>query len=120
MNSTTLTLPFPPSMNRLYRAVCGRVVLSKAAREWGIAAKNKLPSGKVKPLTGRLDVLIELLPPKRLQGKAWDIANREKVLCDLLTKQRIWLDDSQIDRILIIRGNPVSRDGAAVVHIREL
>jgi crossover junction endodeoxyribonuclease RusA len=99
--------------------VYGRVLLSNAARAWCIAAKNKLPSGKVEPLTGRLDVMIELLPPKRLQGKAWDIANREKVLCDLLTEQRIWLDDSQIDRILIIRGAPVN-EGAAVVHIREL
>jgi len=120
MTTLTLVLPFPPSLNRIYRSVCGRVVLSKAAREWCVEAKNALPAGKVKPLTGRLDVMIDLIPPKRLQGKEWDIANREKILCDLLTKQRIWLDDSQIDRILIIRGSSVGREGSSVVHIREL
>lgn len=47
-------------------------------------------------------------PPEKLpRGKpTWDIANREKCVADALTKQRVWLDDSQIDTMIITRGAP--------------
>ena len=107
MRSLTLRLPFPPSLNRIWRAVQGRVVLSAAAREWKRAAVNALPRGRVPPpLAGRLIVTLHLCPPAKLANKALDIANREKLLCDLLTEQRVWLDDSQIDVMLIVRGLP--------------
>lgn len=119
---TTYRLPFPPSVNRIWRAVAGRVVLSKAATAWLKAAHNAMPAGRVPaPLKGRLIVTITLHAPRKLQGKAWDVANREKILCDFLTKQRVWLDDSQIDSLHIIRGEP-DPDGAgyAVLLIEEI
>lgn len=54
-------------------------------------------------------------PAKLASGKqAWDIANREKCLCDAMTKQRVWLDDSQIDTMVIQRGEP---RGAGCVEV---
>jgi len=105
MRSLTLRLPFPPSLNRIWRAVQGRVVLSAAAREWTVAAANAMPRGRVPPpLEGRLAVTMLLAPPASYGKRKFDIANREKILCDLLTKQRVWLDDEQIDVLLIMRG----------------
>lgn len=103
-NAIKLRLPFPPSLNRIWRAVAGRVVLSKLARQWTNDAPAYLPSGRVVPLKGRLRVDLTLCAPAKLRGTDWDVMNREKLLCDLLTKQRVWLDDSQVDSFHIERG----------------
>lgn len=107
-----LTAPWPPSVNRIWRAVGGRVVLSKRARAYKRQLAKALPPGRVPPpLTGRLLVWLTMHPPAKLAAKPgsaprWDIANREKCLCDVLTSQRVWLDDSQIDGLVILRGEP--------------
>jgi crossover junction endodeoxyribonuclease RusA len=118
MRTVKLTLPWPPSVNRIWRAVGGRILLSATARRYYKAAANALPSGKVEPLRGRLAVTMTLYPPTKL-GAIWDIANREKVTFDLLTKQRVWLDDSQIDVLTITRGAPAGK-GQAELLIEEI
>jgi crossover junction endodeoxyribonuclease RusA len=104
---TRLTLPWPPSLNRIWRAVGGKILLSLVARKYKKAAAAALPVGRVPPpLTGRLLVWMTLHPPLKLAGSRWDIANREKLMIDCLTEQRVWLDDSQIDAMVILRGTP--------------
>lgn len=51
-------------------------------------------------------VWMVLHPPLKLAGSRWDIANREKLMIDCLTAQRVWLDDSQIDALVMLRGEP--------------
>lgn len=95
------------------------MLLSKVARTYAIACANALPHGRAMPFTGRLTVWLNMRPPERSnRGSAWDIANREKILCDVLTKQRVWLDDSQIDCMVIMRGEPIG-DGCVDVLIQE-
>lgn len=119
--SLSLRLPFPPSLNRIWRAVGGRVILSAAAREWAAAAARALPAGRVVPMAGRLIVTMRLTPPASLGARAWDVANREKLLCDLLTKQRVWIDDEQIDALLIVRAGPdvIAPKGYVDILIKE-
>lgn len=121
MRSLTLRLPFPPSLNRIWRAVQGRVVLSKPAREWkAAAAASAMPRGRIAaPLTGRLAVTLLLCPPASYGRRQWDIANREKLLADFLTEQRVWLDDSQIDLWLIVRGAATEEKGYVDILIQE-
>lgn len=115
-----LKLPFPPSLNRIWRAVQGRIVLSKPAREWKAAAAGAMPRGLAgAPLTGRLAVTLLLRPPASYGKRQWDIANREKLLADFLTEQRVWGDDSQIDLWLIVRGAPADK-GYVDILIQEL
>ena len=105
--TTHLTLPWPPSLNRIWRAVGGKILLSMIARKYKRAAAAALPVGRVPPpLTGRLLVWMTLHPPLKLANARWDIANREKLMIDTLTEQRVWLDDSQIDAMVILRGEP--------------
>lgn len=113
-----LTLPWPPSTNKIWRAVAGRILLSSAARTYLRKLGNTLPTGHVVPLTGRLHVTVTLCPPASLKG-AWDIANREKLANDGLTKQRVWLDDSQIDVLTLTRGE-ATQHGCMRYDIREL
>lgn len=105
MTQHRLILPFPPSLNRAYRAAAGRVLLSKPARQYAVAVRNALPAGRVERLEGRLSVLVRLHPSARLaRSDRWDVANREKLLCDSLTKAGFWRDDSQIDQLTVVRG----------------
>ena len=116
--TVTLRLPWPPSLNRIWRAVNNRIILSEAARKYATAAANALPVGRVDSLRGRLVVTMSLSAPAKMGAKAWDIANREKLMIDTLTKQRIWLDDSQIDTMVITRGAP-SESGHVDILIQE-
>lgn len=119
MRNLTFNLPWPPSVNRIWRALGGRVVLSLVARQYAKAAANALPTGRVVPVRGRVSVMITLHPPAKLANKPWDIANREKIVCDVLTKQRVWIDDSQIDMLLMVRGRPAG-EGHIILRIQEL
>lgn len=104
-----MSVPWPPSVNRIWRAFGKRIILSAAARQYKLAFRAALPKGRAAPpLTGRLMVWMTLHPPAKLAkgGQPWDIMNREKLLCDCMTKQRIWVDDSQIDAAIITRGIP--------------
>jgi crossover junction endodeoxyribonuclease RusA len=115
-----LRLPFPPSVNRIWRALGVRVVLSAEARAWKKAAVNVLPTGRVVPLRGRLRVTLLLCAPAKLRNKPWDVFNREKLLCDLLTAQRVWIDDSQIDHGIVLRGTVDAGAGFVDVLIEEI
>lgn len=111
-----LTLPWPLSLNRIWRAVAGRVLLSLEARAYGRKVSDALPKGRIAPpITGRLAVSILLCPPKAQSGR-WDVANREKLICDALTKNKVWVDDSQVDWICLMRG-PAFAGGRAFVRI---
>ena len=72
-------------------------------------------SGLGARLAGRLRVTITLNPPDKRRR---DIDNFAKAIFDALTHAQVWLDDSQVDDLRIIRG-PVMRYGEAIVEIEE-
>lgn len=119
MRTVLLTLPWPPSTNKIWRAVAGRILLAKLARVYKARLKHALPVGAVRPLTGRLVVWMTLHAPSDI-NPVWDIANREKLLFDTLTQQRVWGDDSQIDCLMIVRGAPDTGKGRVELAIREV
>lgn len=100
MGQIMLTLPFPPSVNTYYAVVRGRKILSKRGREY-----KKITHGLIleaghsgKRLNGRLAVTVILTPPDR-RGR--DIDNYCKALLDALTHAEVWIDDSQVKRLVI-------------------
>ena len=101
-----LTVPWPPSFNRIWKPYRKRIVLAKRAHLYKAALRRALPTGRVAPpLTGRLLVWMNLHPPASLK-EPWDIANREKLLCDCLTRENVWADDEQIDGLVMLRCAP--------------
>ncbi len=104
-------LPYPPSLNRAYRTYKGRIILSAVARDYIQAVK--LAVGIALNLSGRLAVVINVYPPDKRRR---DIANCEKLLCDSMTKAGVWVDDSLIDDLHIIR-HPVAKGGRIVVAV---
>lgn len=114
----TLRLPFPPSVNGYWRVWQGMNRLSKRGRQYrvdvlaGIAASD-VPA---EPFSGRLKVLIELTMP---DNRKRDLDNHGgKAVLDALEYAGVYLDDAQIDE-LIIRRLHVEPPGCCDVTITE-
>jgi crossover junction endodeoxyribonuclease RusA len=110
-------LPWPPSVNRMWRTVAGRMLLSDAGRSYFVRAFSALPHKRVDPHEGRLSVTIALTPPDK---RPFDIDNRAKALLDACTHGKVWLDDAQVDELHIYRKAPSKVDAGARVLILEL
>ena len=113
-----LELPWPPSVNRLYRTFRGRMLLSREGRDYYAQASAAVMPHAAPgwPLQGRLSLRVEAYPPDRRRR---DLSNLLKVPEDLLTKCGVWLDDSQIDDLSIVR-REVIPGGRLVVTVTEL
>ncbi len=102
-----LRLPYPPSVNRYWRHIskgklAGRVLISEEGRNYRKAAV--LAVGTIgEALQDRLHATITLYPPDRRRR---DIDNTPKAILDALSHAGVYGDDSQIDRLLIIRQAP--------------
>lgn len=113
---TRINLPFPPSVNALYRAVGGRSILSERYRKWKAEAGTSLMAQRPKKLTGPVTVLVELNPKDKRRR---DIDNAGfKAVLDLLVSMRvIEADDSRCVRE--ITGRWVDTGEPCTVFVRE-
>jgi crossover junction endodeoxyribonuclease RusA len=68
----------------------------------------------VPKFAGRLRVQILVRPPDQ---RARDLDNVLKCLLDSLTRAGVWDDDSQVDSLLVVRGDQV--DGGSVLVLVE-
>lgn len=113
-----LVLPWPPSVNALWRSVRGRNILSKRGREYREEGLRQLGTQRYAPFPGaaRLAVTLTLHPPDERRR---DIDNAVKGPLDLMTAAGVWADDSQIDRLVVIRAGTCG-GGLALVEITRL
>lgn len=117
----SLTLPFPPTVNTVWRSVNGRTIMSKRGREYRKEARaaiaNQLGNTGVVTTGDRLSVEVLLYPPDKRKR---DIDNYNKALLDAITHTgRIWQDDSQIDALTVKRRS-TAKGGYCVVNISEV
>ena len=96
-----IVMPWPPTVNHYWRNVGGKVLISKAGREyrdavWELSVENHWP----KFGCDRVRVEIEAWMPDRRRR---DLDNILKSLLDSLTHAGVWDDDSQIDDLRIFR-----------------
>lgn len=104
----SLRLPWPPSANNLYRVgTHGKPYLTEEQRKF----RAGIPIGL--PRQGRLTVTLELCSPDR---RTSDIDNRAKAVLDGLQHAGHYLNDSQIDTLIIQRG-PITPGGCVIVTI---
>ena len=97
-----VTLPYPPVLNRMYRAVvignAARILLSKHAREYKSRVADICTAARVKPLLGTVRIEIDAYRPRRVG----DLDGALKVACDSL-QGFLYENDSQIVEILARR-----------------
>jgi crossover junction endodeoxyribonuclease RusA len=114
---TTIVLPWPPSVNACWRTVQGRTMVSKKGRIYKqAAARAVLAAGANKHLPGRLRVKLTAYPPDRRRR---DIDNLTKLALDSMQVAGVYLDDSQIDELTIIRAE-VEKGGVIVAEIETI
>ena len=101
----------------------GRAVKSAEAREYQHnASRMAVAMGCGGPMTGKVEACIRLHPKKpqrasRVPARSIDLDNAAKIALDALNGVA-WVDDRQIERLTIIRGEPVP-GGALVVQWNE-
>lgn len=105
--TTFMALPFPPSVNRIWRQWKGRTLLSKEGRQYREQVARLVVLERPETF-GRRKVRIDFMaymPDKRRR----DIDNLVKAANDALQAARVFEDDSQIVD-LRIRNAGVDRD----------
>ncbi len=120
--SRTIRLPWPPSVNRIWRNIvikgAPRTLLSRDGREYreAVAAVVLETWGRLTGTQERLRVSVVACPPDRRKR---DLSNCLKAFEDALTHANVWADDSQIDDLRIVRG-PVRAPGYLDVTIERI
>jgi len=109
-------LPWPPSVNRYWRHVGSRVLISREGRAFRENVRALLGGGRYPPLAGRIAATIDAFPPDRRRR---DLDNIQKATLDALEKAGVYEDDSQID-LLLTRRRPVVKRGELIVSIYDL
>ena len=107
-------LPYPPSVNRYWRHVGSRILVSREGRRYRSTVRLLLAG--TRPLAGRLRVEVTLFPPDRRRR---DVDNALKAMLDSVGNGGAYLDDSQIDELHVRRGEVVD-GGSARIWIREI
>ena len=109
----TLTLPYPPSVNSyLKTANMTTRFISKKGLAFRSAVRMAVPAN-LEPMTGRLQVNVMLHARDKIRR---DIDNPLKILMDSLQRAGVFKDDSQIDKMLVERGD-IIKGGMCIVTI---
>lgn len=109
MSGCRLVLPWPPSVNRLWRHVqigrSVRTIVSREGREYKAAVQAAcLDQNVPKGIHYKIALKIKLEPPDKRKR---DIDNCCKALLDALTYSGVWIDDSQVDDLHIYRADVI-------------
>lgn len=87
-----ITLPLPPSINRTYKKSATAFYKSKEAIDWEeIAGWELKRQWKEKTITGKVSLTVRWYFKRER-----DISSGIKILEDLLQKQRVLVNDSQV------------------------
>ena len=99
---TTLTLPFPPSVNTYWRHVKGRTLISKEGRQYRVDVIGTVLRSRCVTFPDQvLNVdIVAWLPDNRRR----DVDNLLKAPLDAMAHAHVYEDDSQIADLRIRRG----------------
>lgn len=111
-------VPFPPSVNRIWRHAKGRTYRNPRYMQWierAVEASSGVQGGE--PYDGPVSVELRLYGPSR---RSYDLDNRAKVLCDLLERIGVIANDDQVARLVMLKGEVVKPAGGCVVLVEAL
>jgi len=112
-----LELPYPPSINRYYRHVGFRTLISREGRAYRSLVCAILRRAGVRPLSGTLAVGLDLYPP---DSRRRDVDNVQKALLDAMQHGGMYRDDSQIKKLLTIMRDQVVPGGKVIIVVLPL
>ena len=114
MSHYDFNMPWPPSVNCWKTPYRNRMILTKRGREYREDAIEALCKIGLfgEEIDCRISVKLTLNPPT---ARKYDIDNFCKSLFDALTHGKFWLDDEQIDRMTVIKGDKVKGGNVNVI-----
>jgi len=114
----TVTLPWPPSINRYYRHVGYRTLISREGRAFRRNVCALLGGGgpRKPPAGGRIALCMDAFPPDR---RIRDLDNIQKAALDSMQHAGVYEDDSQID-LLLTRRRDVIPGGRLDVEVLDM
>jgi len=110
------TLPWAPSLNKYYRHIGYRTLISREGRTFrkNVCALLARAGGpRMPPVDGRIALLLDAFPPDR---RIRDLDNLLKPTLDSLQHAGVYRDDSQID-VLLTRRREVVPGGRLDVRV---
>jgi len=107
-------LPYPPTVNTYWRRVGDRTIVSRAGRRYRDRVASILSLYNIPEFGGPIEVSIEVHPPDRRRR---DLDNLLKALLDALERGGAYRDDSQIEQLMVLRGDVEPGGGGVTVHI---
>ena len=113
MTRHEITLDFPPSLNRYYRTIGSRVLISREGRQYRMKTVSRL--GGIRPIDGDLALVVHLYPPDHRRR---DPDNCLKCLQDSLVNAGAMRDDSQVKILHVEMLDPVP-DGKVYVLVER-
>lgn len=116
VDTILLTLPYPPSVNTYWGFQGHRRFLTTKAVQFKKAVARQVSLCPTKFTNERLEVFITLNPPDK---RTRDIDNIAKPTLDALVSAGLFIDDGQIDRLVIVRSNTV-KGGSMTVGVGKL
>lgn len=108
-------LPWPPSVNRYYRHVGPRVLISREGRKYRMMVVSRL-GGRFNKLAGQVKLSGEFYPPDKRHR---DLDNLLKSLQDALVHAGLLEDDSQIKTLHLEMLDPIP-EGLVHVNLETL
>ena len=109
-------LPWPPSVNRYYRHVGPRVLISREGRRYRMMCVSRL-GGVFPKLEGKVKLTGEFYPP---DARKRDLDNVLKCMIDSLVHAGLMRDDSQIKHIDVQMMSPVPPEGGVYIKLEEI
>lgn len=95
---TTITIPYPPSVNHYWRMFRGRMLISADGRRYRLVTEQIMRAARIKPIVGHVWVIVQIVLPDRRRR---DIDNVLKSLLDAMKVGGLYADDSQIRWLLV-------------------
>ena len=120
-----LTLPYPPSVNHMYRHSRRGVFLTPEVKQYRSLVRLMLRGAKVEPVAGDVVLEIYLHPPDRRKRdcdnaikQVQDALQAEKHRGIVVSRHHAFEDDSQVKRLIVEKREPVP-GGKIIVRITE-
>lgn len=117
-----VALPYPPSVNRMWRHFRGRTVLSSDGKAYKAEVQRLALAKGAELMTGPLRLRVKLLPKTKKDGTAsaimMDLSNCLKVAEDAL-QGVCYENDRQVESIRLDYGDAVE-GGGLIVRIEKL
>lgn len=112
------TLPFPPSINGYWRTFRNRQIISKRGREYRLEVLRlcKILGIEDELIDSKVSVSLILNPPTL---RRYDVDNFNKALFDGLTNAGFWVDDEQVQKLTVSKGEK-TKGGNVIVKIKVL